>query len=291
MDKVFSNDLTRLLLMLTATVVALTALTARIIGKTKGTFKPYRKQTLIYLVVAFIFFSVIALTAHPFFFPQPTVALICFQVYFLLLGIAHVFFLRQNLQWSGSNNMQLSEMLFTLLVGLFGSIGFLLLYYVLNKNGLQYMMAASILFFIIPYFFYQSFTRAVSIPPKVVNEWYYPVDQEVEEPDDSKLKNMRVISFEFIKRSDSSTPTNFRAKAPIDMDFGQLFYYFINDYNERHPNSKVEFINGNGEPQGWIFYKKPTWHSVTTRYIDPDKTVFNNRIKENDVIICSRSLT
>ena len=112
----------------------------------------------------------------------------------------------------------------------------------------------------------------------------------MEDPDESKLKNLLVISFEFKKGINDSSITNFRAKAPVDMDFGQLFYYFINDYNERHPDSKIQYVNGSGEPNGWIFYKKHRWNTLTTQYVDAGKTIFNNHIKENDVIICNRSL-
>ena len=100
----------------------------------------------------------------------------------------------------------------------------------------------------------------------------------------------RKIRFEFKKKINDGAITNFRAKAPVDMYFGELFYYFINDYNERHPDGRVEYVNGSGEPNGWVFYKKPRWHTLGTSYIDAEKTIFNNHIKENDVIICSRSL-
>ena len=112
---------------------------------------------------------------------------------------------------------------------------------------------------------------------------------EIEEPEDSKLKNLLVISFEFQKKIYDAHLTNFRAKAPVDMEFGQLFYYFINDYNERHTDNKIQYINQGGAPHGWIFYKRPRWYSLFTNYVDAEKTIYNNRIRENDVIICTRS--
>jgi Type VI secretion system, TssN len=74
------------------------------------------------------------------------------------------------------------------------------------------------------------------------------------------------------------------------MGFGQLFYYFINDYGERHPNNKIEFADNNAAPYGWIFYKKPRWYTINTIYIDAEKTFYANRIRENDVIVCHRFL-
>ncbi len=74
------------------------------------------------------------------------------------------------------------------------------------------------------------------------------------------------------------------------MEMGQLFYYFINDYNERHPQDKIEYIDGAGEPYGWVFYQKPQFFDLQKRYINAGNTIFLNGIKENNVIICSRSL-
>jgi hypothetical protein len=195
------------------------------------------------------------------------------------------------LEWSKEPESFWLKFLFTVLLGIFGSIGYLIVFYLLNKSGLQYFMATSILFFVVPLVFYQCFQMALEIPPRILSEWFYPVNAEMEEPEDSKLKNLLVISFEFQKKVQDNHLTNFRAKAPVDMEFGQLFYYFINDYNERHQDNKIQFISPGGSPHGWIFYKRPRWYSLSTNYVDAEKTIFNNRIRENDVIICSRSQT
>ena len=290
MERVISNEITKYLIVLGAGVIGLSIVLARLITGVKGAFKPYQKGTMWYSLIAVLFFALIALAAYPGVFLKPMNAFVCFQAYFLLLGTAHLYYMRQNLRWTGDDKAFYSEMVFTLLLAVFGSICFLLIYHALNDNGLEYIMAASILFFIIPFFFYHTFQKATGIPPKVLKEWFYPYQQELEEPDESKMKNLLVISFEFQKQVTDQRITNFRAKAPVDMEMGQLFYYFINDYNERHPNSKIQFVNAKGEPNGWIFYKKPKWYSVVTSYVDAEKTIFNNNIKENDVIICSRSL-
>ncbi|MBC8033521.1 MAG: hypothetical protein H7Y03_05210 [Chitinophagaceae bacterium] len=290
MEKAISSEFTRFIIILGAGTIALAAITAKLISKVRGTFKPYQKSTLLYLLCALIFFGIIALTAHPSLMSASISALVLFQAYFLLLGSAHLYFMTGTLKWSGDNKAFLLELLFTILVSLLGSIAFVLVYHLINKNGFEYLMAGSIVFFLVPFFFYESFKKAVDIPPKIVKAWFYPVNQEVEEPEDSKMKNLKVISFEFRKTPEDPITTNFRAKAPTDMEFGELFYFFINDYNERNPNSKVQFTDSAGKPYGWVFYKKDSWYSVITKYIDADKTIFNNQIKENDVIICNRSL-
>ncbi len=290
MERVISSEITKFLFLLGAGSVALYLLIANQIGNIRGAFKSYQKATLVYLIIALLLFAMVAIAAYPAFFESPFAAFVCFQAFFLLLGSAHIYLMPNNLKWAQDEKSFVPEMLFTFLVGIFGSISFLIVYHLINKNRLEYIMASAILFFIIPFFFYYAFKKATAIPPKILKEWFYPVSQQIEEPDDSKMKNLLVISFEFKKQPGEPRVTNFRAKAPTDMEFGQLFYYFINDYNERNPNNKIQFVNGAGEPHGWVFYKKPQWHSLMTQYIDGDKTIFNNRIKENDVIICTRTL-
>jgi Type VI secretion system, TssN len=290
MERVISSEITKYLIVLGAGVIGLSLVLARLITMVRGAFKPYQKATIWYTVAGALFFSLIALLAYPRLQVWPMTTFFCCQAYFLLLGSVHVYYMQQSLRWTGDNKAFYAELVFTLLLALLGGICFITVYHLLDKRGLEYIMAASILFFIIPFFFYHTFQKAAGIPPKVLKEWFYPYQEELEEPDESKMKNLRVISFEFQKQVNDERITNFRAKAPVDMELGQLFYYFINDYNERHPNSRIQYVNNRGEPNGWIFYKKPKWYSVITSYVDAEKTVFNNDIRENDVIICSRSL-
>jgi hypothetical protein len=290
MEKIFTHDVSRIFMLLGMGAVGLVTLFLHFVSKLKGSFKAYRKATVLYLLLCLLLFAAIAVTAHPFFSFHPAGVLIGYQCIFLIFGGLHLYFMDRMLPWSHGERTFWLEPSFSLAIGLFGAILFIWVYNLFNKQGLVFIMAGSILFFIIPFFFYHAFCSAMAISPKVRKQWIYPVQNTMEEPDESKLKNMLVVSFELEKQDGDMQVTNFRAKAPVDMNFSQLFYYFINDYNERHPASRIQCLNAAGDPYGWIFYKKPKWHSLFTRYVDSDKTVFNNRIKENDVIICSRIL-
>jgi hypothetical protein len=290
MEKLVENEMGKTLIILSLAIMALSALMTKLIAKISGSFKAQQKSTLVYLLVFLVFFAAIACTASLLRLKDHLLFYILFQFYFLLLGIAHTFYMPVHLKWAKESTSIWAELLFTFIAGIIGSIGFALVYGFFNKEGMEYTMASSTCTFIIPWFFYQTFQRAVDIPPKIIRQWFYPVNEAIEDPDEAKLKNLLVISFEFQKQNTDSHVTNFRAKAPTDMDFGELFYYFINDYNERHPNAKIHYSNNTGAPHGWIFYKKPKWHTLITQYINADKTIFNNSIKENDIIICRRSL-
>lgn len=284
-----TNDTNKFLMILGLAAMGLSGLLAKMIGKIKGSFKPYTKAMIWYTIICLIFFAAVAFTAHPDIFTEPTSFLIFYQAYFLLFGSLHFYLMHQLLRWSGDDSSFWAEVLYTVILGMLGSIGFLLVYRFVNEEGLVYLMTTSSLFFIIPLFIFHTFRKATAIPPRVLKHWLYPISENIQEPDESKMKNLLVISFEFPKKAGDSHYTNFRAKAPTDMEFGQLVYHFINDYNERHPNEKIEYISDRGDVHGWIFYKKSTWYSFITQYLDTGRTIYTNNIRENDVIICSRS--
>lgn len=305
MEKLVTDELTKTVILLGMAMAGASALLVKLImliTKIHGSFKPYQKATLNYLLVALLLFAAIACLAYWSYLQNQQAFFWIYQAYFLVLGVIHVYWMRGYLKWSGNTKSLWSELLFTLVTALLGSIVFIIVHRFFNNydqlaeqgffnfNLLEQVMATSTIFFVVPWFVNQTFKSAIDIPDKVLKQWYYPVNQEMEEPDEEKLKNLLVISFVFRKQTTDIHYTHFRAKAPVDMEMGELFYYFINDYNERHPNEKIEFIDDAGEPHGWVFYKKPRLYTLLKQYIHADKTIYTNRIRENDVIICSRSM-
>jgi hypothetical protein len=256
--------------------------------KIRSSFKPFSKRAIWYLLISVAIFALTGLFIAVDFFPNYNRYFIFFQVLFLLYGGLHIYMMQRKMDWGKDKQTFLPDFIFTLLILLAGAICFVLAYRWVNREGLELPMMWSALFFIIPLFVWHTFLTALAIPPKVLNQWYYPVHEPMEDPEESKLRNMLLISFEFQKNGQDPFFTNFRAKAPVDMELGELFYYFINDYNERHPQGQILFSNGTGKPHGWMFYKKPKWYTILTTYMDADKTIFLNRIRENDVIVCSR---
>ena len=266
--------------------IGLSALMGVLISKIRGGFKAFRKRTILYTLSYVLFFALSGFCiAAP--FPQYLYAFIFFQVLFLGAGILHLYTSRQWLKWMGAGAFW-AEVLHLLVMLLLGAVGMIMTYRIVNREGAEIAMSTSLLFFIVPYFVYHTYLRSVAIPPKVYKQWYYPVHRQEPDLEEAKLKNLLVISFEFQKQMSDRYFTNFRAKAPVDMEFGQLFYYFINDYNDRHGGSSIRYSDNQGDLHGWIFYRKPKWYHLSTRYIDTEKTIFINNIRENDVIICNR---
>ena len=288
MEKWMSPEVQRLLAMLGIGFIGLAMVMGFIMAVIIGGRQPFTRPTVFYILAYGAAFALIGFGIASPWFSSYLQYYIFFQVIMVALGSLHVYTLYRVLKWTGSDTFW-PELILTLVITLLGALCFIMTYRIINREGLELAMASAALFFIPPFFVYKAYRAAIAIPPKIVRQWYYPLNQQtVLEPDESKLKNLLVISFEFQKKNGDKYYTNFRAKAPVDMEFGELFYFFINDYNERHPNSTINYTTEMQEPNGWIFYKKPKWYTIVTSYINAEKTVFINNIRENDVIICSR---
>jgi hypothetical protein len=204
----------------------------------------------------------------------------------LVLGLLHVIFRTKILPWTIKNKFW-TELALTLGIGFLGSALILVIFHFSGSSTFVKIYLTSILIFLVPFLFYSTYLLYLNIPVKILRKWQYPVDKHIDDPSDREMESPLVVGFEFKKKPDDENMTTFRAKAPKEMTFGKLFYYFINDYNNRNPDEKIEYLDDKNKPVSWIFYIKPTWFSGI-RYIDPQETNSFNFIKENSVIVCKR---
>lgn len=246
--------------------------------------KDHKKTTLVYILVAGLCIGICGLIQY-LVKDQALVFFIILQVMMLILGILHVVLIGKLLQWPKAESFT-GEFLLTLNTAFIGGVLLLLSFSLVKMENFNLLMLSALVWFLIPLFF----TRAVAfyglIPARVFKTWAYP-DKPLPDPTDNELASPAVISFEFQKKTDDKVYTSFRAKAPRDIQFGKLFYFFINDYNGRHPEGTIEVVSKPGTPYQWVFHFKPGFLSGK-RYLDPDLTVYHNKIKENSIIVCHR---
>jgi hypothetical protein len=268
--------------LLVASVLIFSALLAKDEGirKKKG-------LTILYILIAGLclgmlgFIQYFGLKEKPFFF------FILLQIMILVIGIIHISIMKKTLRWSSNESLS-SELLLTLNTSVAGGVFLLLTFSLLGANEFSLLMLSALVWFFVPFFFIKSMEFYRRIPERIYKTWAYPVDNPIPDPTDNELASPMVISFEFQKKVNQEDFTIFRAKAPKDIQFGKLFYFFINDYNSRHPESTIE-ISSKSAPFPWVFQFKPTLFA-RFRYLDPDETVYHNQIKENSVIVCHRIL-
>ena len=267
----------------------ISAIILGLMGKLRAVFNKNKKAAIIYLLFILITFALTALlSSHLVLNDTPLSSFIGTQVVFFALGILHLYVMDKYFpDLKKDETGFFHEFLFTLIIG---CIGLIIYMNVVNRfrPSFSFIFLGSSLFFIIPFLFKKLYEFTFSIPIPEYKKWLFPLDNSIKDPTKSELTNPAVISFEFHKSFGSHDVTNFRIKAPENMEFGKLFYFFINDYNERHPESTVEYLNpSNMQPQEWIFYLKPKWLGGI-KHINYEKSVINNNIKENDIIVCQR---
>ncbi len=210
---------------------------------------------------------------------------------FLLFGIIHMVMIHSKYFSSyqqDSKKVLIGEIIFAISVVFFTIVVFSSLQYFLqNKDFLFYPMMMSTLAFFIPVLVMQTFQAAYDIPPPVYSTWAYPVNKTIDLPPENPREKILVIGFEIRKKFADTRRTYFRAKAPENMELGQLYYFFINDYNELQSETPIEFADKNYDPDEWWFRKKTKWYQ-SLHILDPVLSVKDNDIVENTVIICER---
>ena len=213
-----------------------------------------------------------------------------FAAVFLLFGIIQVKFFHKKYFYSKTDNrgeVLLAEILFMLALVFFIIVVFSSLQYFLkNKNFLFFPMLMSMLAFFIPLAVYYTFEAAYNIPASIFPLWQYP-NNPIDLPDEKPNEKLLVIAFELCKKDVDKATTNFRAKGPETMKLGDLYYHFINDYNELQSETPIQFADKQHSPYEWGFRIKPKWYQPQ-RILDPELTVRENKLMENSVIICER---
>lgn len=258
-------------------------------GKLRKLFTKNKKKAIIYALVVLISFALVGLLSSSKVLNDTVLnSFIGVQFLFFLLGIVHVYILRTYFEdFQEDKTDFFKEFLFSIAIVCIGLIAYFNVVGHFREPFKFYFLSAATTF-LIPILFYRLYEFAFLIPVPIYKKWVYPLGVSIKDPKASELENPLVISFEFKKNRLVDDITNFRVKAPQSMEFGRLFYFFLNDYNERHPESKIEFLNSSGtKPLGWIFHYKPNWWS-TLKHINFLKTVEGNGLRENHIVICHR---
>ncbi len=149
-------------------------------------------------------------------------------------------------------------------------------------------MAGGLLMFYIPFIIIDTFARYLQIPNPVFKIWTYPRMQVQRDLDNINPDKLSVIELEVAKNSDDKVKSSFQIKAPFDIEFGFVFYKFINDYNYKFPETPFDHSGTEENQFGWSFYRKGGMFGGKT-FIDPDLTLLNNKAKEYKTIVAERT--
>lgn len=211
---------------------------------------------------------------------------------FLLFGMVIVLMVHKKyfkVRHDNRNKQFFAELLFLisiilLSVAIFSSLQ----YFIKDRNFMYFPMLLCLLFLLIPFLLLHTFDAAFSIPYPVYHYWQYPLHHPIELPDEDERERLYVIGLEIPKKVTDDERTYFTVKAPENMTLGDLFYHFINDYNEVQSEKPIAYATGE-EAHEWTFRSKPKWYH-SSKILNPELNVKYNKIKENTVVICERAL-
>ena len=257
-----------------------------IIGSRVPKLKQDRKKFFVYVLIQVLVFVAFLLILYNLKNTSLNQRLLSLQVYMTVAGIAHLkVFYDVFKKFEAKKFWQEVVIAFCVILFLSGFLVVITKYF----DEIQYIfyLVSTMLFFIVPMLCYQLFEYSVSIPVKLHKRWFYPMNDRYPTPKAAEMRNIIILNLVFQKKEADEQIINFKVKAPKAIDYGRLFYYFINDYNEKNPSSQINFLDSKNQPYGWYFYTKPKWFS-SSEYIDPDLAIDTNNIKDGTTIICQR---
>lgn len=156
----------------------------------------------------------------------------------------------------------------------------------LNNLGYGIWASSSVLVFLLPIIFWWTYIAFLNIPMEIYKVWQYPLVPEDISMEHLDFNKLLVLEVNIYKYTTDDEPLKVKAKAPRNMNFGLWFQKFIDDYNLKFPDSKIEYLN-NQERYKWIFYVKPSFFKER-QFIDPDLDIEQNQITERFPIFAKR---
>jgi len=209
---------------------------------------------------------------------------------FLVLGILHVWFMYLFHPWSSTDSF-LPELLFTGFVSALGSLGFVLLFFFLDKDGYNLAFDTSLLAFIVPFFVTAAYHHWLKIPPKLYEGWNFP---EYRKADVAHYRNLVGQHKMYVNLLTTSSlfdehPRVYRSlRAVPAYKFGDFFHIFI----QEQVNNGKQFLHYNRDAMNnaveWVFYiENDSWLNPR-KMIHPDMTFKENDIRNGDTIVARR---
>ena len=276
----------RLIVFLVVIIAVSFILTMIFSDKIKEFAVKYKRKFYIYIFSFVLIYALVGFLGYNKLFTELSDEFLFYQIASLLFGSLNVYLYRWYFDEFNLKAVGI-ELLFSLLIMLYSSVLFIVIYTALNGIGLTFLMCSHFLIFIVPTGVYVVFNYMMQIPPKEYVTWKIPERKNpFPEIENVEMKDLLLITLLIQKKPDSTDYTTIRSKGPVRIDFGALFYHTVSGYNDHNAGSKIE-LRENGENCSWVFFLQPKWYQ-TAKYVDAKYTLGMNGITENSVIICKR---
>jgi len=242
-----------------------------------------KKKLFLYMAVTGILIGLVSFIGYIEFTKLSLWIFIGAQLWLLAIGILHALFFEEIIELDNRNT---GKILFTLALCFFGFGVLVLSHNLLISKPFPRVYLFPALFFLAPTFVIIAFNYFVKIPVKVYKAWDFPPAGTLSDPSDNEMADPIIVNFG-IRKQCTDSRTIFKAKAPIGMELGRLFYFFVMDYNSRHPENPVLIEDNDHKPFRWSFFISGGIFSGK-KHLDPEISVLENKIKENASVTCER---
>ncbi len=220
---------------------------------------------------------------------MPSYFYIGIQAYAIIIGIIHVWQMGKRFGWRNQESLTEKLILSVCILLVAMLVQASIIYLIKDVRGFYYLFPTSLLFFLYPLLAISVFDFAINIPVAIYKTWKYPENMNMPDMDLIDFSNSYIVTFELKKNARNPVSTTMKFKAPQDrLTFGDLFYFYMFEYNEKNRESQIQYLDDYNRAFEWMFYVKPAKWWQSKRYIDHSLTVRENKIKENFVIVSER---
>lgn len=246
------------------------------------------KVFILYSAVTLLIFALIGLSGL-FSTIKPLKLYVLLQCLVLILGGVHAYSLLKLDKWNEHESF-VHELIFTIYVAIIGALAFIVVFSLCEDKGYALLFTSSILLFVVPFFVVKCFDFMLQIPEVVYPKWYFPIGQPAVELPEELFEDTSVAIVEFRMKQNAELDSEViksRTRLPLKTELSKFFPVFLEEFNDRNPGRKIQYLDEKNEAIGWNFYIHPKWWQFKN-YINPDLTVRENEIKENNIIIAER---
>lgn len=186
-----------------------------------------------------------------------------------------------------------SPVLDILLITVSCALGMWIYYLVFDwlSDGLPYTLWAmtAVIWFIIPYTVYTTFTLFRKIQPPIYDLWksnHSSFNRNYWDTFDSF--NSKIVKVRIKRNVGDISYTTLSVRLADNISIGDWFDWMVEDQNKRFPQARIDIRMDNPE-SGWIFYTNK-WFKfpLFIRVLNPRKTGAENKIEKNQIIYIKR---
>lgn len=208
------------------------------------------------------------------------IQLCCFGI----MGIVNVwFFYRKNIL----AGLSLTGAKLAFICLLFVIIALVLfIYYIIAGNNSLIMAFGSSSAFLLPFIVYQGWKEFMGIPEKKFSLWFLPEQASAAAPTYSAMSAIQV-QFVVSRRTDDAEPHSFPVATWGKLKLGRVFEKFIEDQQVNGKQTAIQTFTAGVGPHAWQFYEKK-WGGIQLRVLNPLKSMLENNLKSNAVIVIKR---